>query len=248
MYSSFCCCAVPNQLVLCCCVLTVLQLSPGSKRILKEKQRMAQQVRSCSLDSAAAAASTALRHLHQQYHVTAHVHPNSLHYQPNSNSTATAAGGEEPGEEVTSAAAAAMGSPGGASTGSPASAGSAFLSRVKHQVKQQYSPGAANSPGAASSCNSGSPGSSSSFGYFGSASRGLRGSCGTDCSSSMGRSGSSATPAARGPDFTFKPAITRKAAAMKPRSVDDMSEGDRLRREAKLVSRTAAFCIAEAAP
>lgn len=34
---------------------------------------------------------------------------------------------------------------------------------------------------------------------------------------------------------SFKPAITRKAAAMKPRSFEEMSEGDRLRREAKVV-------------
>jgi hypothetical protein len=50
--------------------------------------------------------------------------------------------------------------------------------------------------------------------------------------------------AARGTEFTFKPAITRKAAAMKPRSFDDMSEGDRLRKEAKLVSGTAAVAAA----
>ncbi|WIA14378.1 hypothetical protein OEZ85_002907 [Tetradesmus obliquus] len=112
------------------------ELSRGSKRILKEKERMAEQMRSFSLDSAAAAATNALQHLHQQYHP-----------------------------------------------------------------------------------------------------RGSRGSYGAmDYSSSVGRStgSSSATSAARGPDFTFKPAITRKAAAMKPRSVEDMSEGDRLRREAKL--------------
>eukprot|EP00879_Flechtneria_rotunda_P007539 GHRR01007908.1.p1 GENE.GHRR01007908.1~~GHRR01007908.1.p1 ORF type:complete len:997 (+),score=431.54 GHRR01007908.1:3390-6380(+) len=36
-------------------------------------------------------------------------------------------------------------------------------------------------------------------------------------------------------EFTFKPVITRKGAAMKPRPFEDMSEGDRLRREAKLV-------------
>ncbi|KAF6253906.1 hypothetical protein COO60DRAFT_1544047 [Scenedesmus sp. NREL 46B-D3] len=64
------------------------------------------------------------------------------------------------------------------------------------------------------------------------AARGLRGSCGAD-SSSVGR-GSCKVSAGQWPDFTFKPAITRKAAAIKPRSIDDMSEGDRLRKEAKL--------------
>lgn len=206
---------------------------------------MAEHVRSCSLDSAAAAATNALQHLHQQYHVTAHVHPACLHYQPNS--TSAAAADDDAGEEVTSAAPPAA-------AGSPASAGSAFLSRVQHQVnrqQQQHSPCTTNSPGAASSCASGSPCSSGSFGYFGngqlrSQPQGSRGSYGAmDYSSSVGRStgSSSATSAARGPDFTFKPAITRKAAAMKPRSVEDMSEGDRLRREAKLVSAGASLLL-----
>lgn len=36
--------------------------------------------------------------------------------------------------------------------------------------------------------------------------------------------------------FTFKPEITRRAAARKPRPLEDMSEGERLRRAANLVS------------
>jgi hypothetical protein len=35
--------------------------------------------------------------------------------------------------------------------------------------------------------------------------------------------------------FTFKPVITKRGAAQKPRPVEDMSEGERLRREANLV-------------
>lgn len=37
-------------------------------------------------------------------------------------------------------------------------------------------------------------------------------------------------------DCTFRPSITSKAAAKKGRSVEEMSEGDRLRKEVKLVS------------
>lgn len=42
-------------------------------------------------------------------------------------------------------------------------------------------------------------------------------------------------PGAQDASCTFKPVITKMAAAMKGRPVADMSEGDRLRREAKLV-------------
>lgn len=37
--------------------------------------------------------------------------------------------------------------------------------------------------------------------------------------------------------YSFKPSITRKASAREARSFEDMSEGDRLRKEAKLVSQ-----------
>lgn len=38
-------------------------------------------------------------------------------------------------------------------------------------------------------------------------------------------------------EYTYKPRITSKAAAKKGRSFEEMSEGDRLRREVRLVSR-----------
>jgi hypothetical protein len=41
--------------------------------------------------------------------------------------------------------------------------------------------------------------------------------------------------AAGGDEWPFRPAITKLGARQKPRSMEDMSEGERLRREAKLV-------------
>lgn len=43
-------------------------------------------------------------------------------------------------------------------------------------------------------------------------------------------------------ECTFRPRITPKAAAKKGRSVEDMSEGDRLRREVRLVSGFVSRC------
>lgn len=53
---------------------------------------------------------------------------------------------------------------------------------------------------------------------------------------SSGGCGSSSGGGSAGEGYTFKPRITPKAAAKKGRSVEEMSEGDRLRREVRLVS------------
>lgn len=118
--------------------------------------------------------------------------------------------------------------------GSPSHTHSGPYSPVSPQKQQDFLGRLQQESESHASSGGGSPGVPESPG----ARRAGKTSAGGSSTATSGRSGNGTSSGGgwTSDEHTFKPRITLKAAAKKARSFEEMSEGDRLRREVRLVS------------